>query len=83
MSDPTKLCDWRTSPIGIQNWEVCHRMLIHDLVDLNLPAVNELLAYYNIEILPNGAHTAALPRLAYTRKPLPTKSTKSKKGKKQ
>lgn len=67
MSDPTKHCDWRLTEVGRQNWEVCHRMLVHDLVDLKIPAVDQLLAYYNIMILPNGAHTAALPRLAYTR----------------
>lgn len=82
MNEQTKFVDWRLTEVGRQNWEVCHRMLVHDLVDLHIPAVDELLAYYHIEVLPNGAHSAALPRLAYTRpKPLVTIVPKRKKAK--
>lgn len=63
MDEKTRLMDWRFTEVGRQNWEVCHRMLIHDLVDLHIPQVDKVLAYYHISVLPNGAHSAALPRL--------------------
>lgn len=72
---PADIVDWRETEIGRQNWEVCHRMLIHDLVDLNLPEVNTLLAFYRVFILSNGAHTAALPRYAWNK---PRTAEKSK-----
>lgn len=74
------LVDWRTTSIGRENWEVCHRMLIHDLVDLNNKEVNRILAFYNITILPSGTHTAALPRFHVFGTPKP-KAKAKKKGK--
>lgn len=77
------LVDWRTTEIGRQNWEVCHRILIHDLVDLKSPAVNRILAFYNITVLPNGTHTAALPRFYVFGAPQPkVKKTGKVNGKK-
>lgn len=63
-----RVLDYRTTEVGRQNWEVAHRMLIQDLVDLNIPAVNRVLDFYHVTILPTGTHTMALPRLALIEK---------------
>lgn len=55
--------DYRVTAVGRQNWEVCERMLAHDLVDLSyIPEIKALLDYYRITVLSNGAHSMALPR---------------------
>lgn len=56
--------DAMASPIGQQNWHVCTRMLVHDLIDLSASNkdVKELLRYYRITFHPSGGFTMALPR---------------------
>jgi hypothetical protein len=64
MEDESKLVNYKLTDIGMQNWEVCARMLAHDLVDMaeRVPEVKELCEFYSITVLSNGAHTMALPR---------------------
>lgn len=59
-----RVIDYRLTEIGRQNWEVCHRMLIHDLLDIrkDCPQVDALLSFYSIEFMPNGGYSMALPR---------------------
>jgi hypothetical protein len=56
--------DYRTTEIGRQNWEVCTRMLVHDLIDLaaSTPELKALLEFYHIGFTPDGGYTMALPR---------------------
>jgi hypothetical protein len=63
--EETRIIDYRQTEIGRQNWEVCSRMLIHDLLDISItnPDVKRLLDFYSINYLPNGGYTMALPRL--------------------
>jgi hypothetical protein len=60
-----KVLDYRTTEIGRQNWEVCARMLVHDLIDEseNNPGVAKILKHYRIRYLHPGSYTMALPRL--------------------
>jgi len=86
------LVDYRMTEVGQQNWEVCTRMLAHDLVDMaeHNKEVKELLTFYSITVLPNGSHTMALPRKylpqfqykisGHTRKRLADKTTPKKKN---
>jgi len=57
--------DYRLTDIGRQNWEVCARMLVHDLLDEanENPALAKILSHYNISYTPDGGYTMALPRL--------------------
>lgn len=60
-----KIIDYRQTEIGRQNWEVCARMLVHDLLDIGPTnaEVKRVLEYYSIHYLENGSYTMALPRL--------------------
>lgn len=60
-----KIQDYRTTQIGRENWEVCSRMLVHDLIDMaeKVPAVASLLKFYGIGYHESGGYTMALPRL--------------------
>ncbi len=63
--DESKVVDYRQTEIGRQNWEVCARMLVHDLLDIapKNPEVKKILDFYSIRYLANGGYTMALPRL--------------------
>lgn len=56
--------DHRDSWIGQQNWEVCQRMFVHDLLDLrgSVKEIDEVLKYYSVVYLPDGGYSMALPR---------------------
>lgn len=56
--------DAMASPIGRENWAVCTRMLVHDLIDIATEnkQIKTLLDFYNIRFLINGGFTMALPR---------------------
>lgn len=54
--------DYRSTPTGRENWEVCSRMLIHDLLEMDIPEVKTLLKFYSITGTPWGTYTMALPR---------------------
>jgi hypothetical protein len=54
--------NYKSSPVGVENWEVCSRMLIHDLLEMDIPEVKKLLGFYNIKATPWGTYTMALPR---------------------
>lgn len=60
-----RVVDYRTTEIGRQNWEVCARMLVHDLLDLSAsnPELKRILDYYGIRYRLDGGYTMALPRL--------------------
>jgi hypothetical protein len=60
-----KHIDYRQTEIGRQNWEVCARMLVHDLLDIATanPEVKRILDFYSIKYTENGGYTMALPRL--------------------
>jgi hypothetical protein len=75
-----KIIDYRNTEIGRQNWEVCARMLIHDLLDMapTNPEVKKILEFYSISYMENGGYTMALPRL----KVLDLKKSKPKAKKK-
>lgn len=62
--------DHRNTEIGRQNWDVCGRMLIHDLLDLaeSTPALKRVLDFYQIGYTENGGYTMALPRLMLVEK---------------
>ncbi len=77
-----KIVDYRLTEIGRQNWDVCHRMIMHDLLDMNIPEVKELLKYYSISYTDNGGYTMALPRkmLPQFQKEVKVKKPKGKKG---
>lgn len=64
MNENVKIVDYRQTEVGRQNWEVCSRMLAHDLVDMSarIPEIKSLCEFYSITVLDNGAHTMALPR---------------------
>lgn len=57
--------DYRDTEIGRQNWEVCARMLMHDLLDLapSNPDLAEVLKHYKISYMPDGGYTMSLPRM--------------------
>lgn len=59
------IVDYRMTTIGRQNWEVCARMLVHDLLDLSEKdkALKAILDHYAIRYLPDGGYTMRLPRL--------------------
>ncbi len=63
--DESKNLDYRLTEVGRQNWEVCARMLVHDLLDIapKNPDVKRLLDFYSIGYTSNGNYTMALPRL--------------------
>lgn len=65
MSEEKKVLDWRTTSVGRENWETCHRMLVHDLIDLapNCPVIQSVLQFYGISFHESGGYTMALPRL--------------------
>ena len=74
--------DYRLTEIGRQNWEVCARMLVHDLLDEadHNPDLAKILKHYNVQYLSNGSYTMALPRLkVLERQCQPSKSKKRKK----
>lgn len=60
-----RIVDYRSTEIGRQNWEVCSRMLIHDLLDMSAsnPELKKILDYYGIKYRLDGGYTMALPRL--------------------
>lgn len=60
-----KVVDYRMTEIGRQNWEVCARMLVHDLLDLSHknPELKKILDYYEVQYRLDGGYTMALPRL--------------------
>ena len=64
MSEEGKIVDYRLTEIGRQNWEVCARMLAHDLLDMSKTnkEVKALLDFYRIKYTDNGGYTMALPR---------------------
>lgn len=64
MGKEENLVDYRVTEIGRQNWEVCSRMLVHDLLDIGKTnkQVQDLLDYYHINFTSNGGYTMALPR---------------------
>ena len=51
--------------IAKENWEVCHRMFIHDLLDManENPVIKAVLDIYSIRYYGNGGYTMALPRI--------------------
>lgn len=57
--------DYRKTEIGRQNWEVCQRMLMHDLIDMsvNFPCLDRLLKLYRVGYTQDGGYTMALPRM--------------------
>jgi len=59
---PVSVQDYRTSPVGVTNWEVCSRMLVHDLLELDIPEVKKILRHYSITGTIWGTYTMALPR---------------------
>lgn len=63
--DEQRVVDYRLTEIGRQNWEVCARMLVHDLLDLsvNNPELKKVLDYYCIGYRLDGGYSMALPRL--------------------
>ena len=64
MDKNTVVLDAKSSPVHQQNWEVCIRMLVHDLIDIsetNLE-IKKLLKHYDIAYF-NGGFTLSLPRL--------------------
>lgn len=79
MDKKEKIMDHRTSEAGMSNWETCHRMLIHDLLDMRaeVKSVDALLRFYQIEYS-NGAYTMALPRLKVLEKSGHTVSSKAR-----
>lgn len=60
-----KVVDYRTTEIGRQNWEVCARMLMHDLLDLSETDqdLKKVLDYYGIKYRLDGGYSMSLPRL--------------------
>lgn len=77
----SNLIDYRLTEIGKQNWEVCSRMLVHDLLDLSLenPELKKILDFYRISYTSNGGYTMALPRLMLNKKEVDMKKSKKKK----
>lgn len=60
-----KTVDYKLTEIGKQNWEVCSRMLMHDLMDLSedIPELDAVLKHYRVAYTEHGSYTMALPRL--------------------
>ncbi len=78
-----KIVDYRLTEIGRENWDVCHRMFIHDLIDISssIPQLKNILDFYSIGYTPNGGYTMALPRLflrGIPKQESPKKVTKKK-----
>lgn len=70
MEKETRVIDWRQTEIGRQNWEVCSRMLVHDLLDLaeTNKELKTILDFYRISYTDNGGYTMCLPRLMLNKK---------------
>lgn len=80
--------NYKKSAAGVSNWGTCHRMLIHDLLDMqHIPEVKQLLEFYEINYF-DGGYTMALPRLklmekrGYKLSKVKAVKTVKKKGKK-
>lgn len=65
-----RVLEAQSSQVGRENWTVCERMLMHDLLELaeKTPALRKLLDFYSIGYLPDGRFTMALPRLGVIEK---------------
>jgi len=75
MAEEKRILDANATSIGRQNWEVCTRILGHDLI--NIAATNkevkDLLNFYHITFHESGGFTMALPRLKVIERKKPKK----------